>query len=90
MKEIINEFLQQIQPEYPRKLSVEYSKGEPLGSAIPMKMADLFPEAIPMGMADKYPDPIPMTEENSHENPNIQEMKEWSCVNQISFNKINQ
>lgn len=58
MKEIIYEFLQQIQPDYPRKLSVEYNRE---GEAIPMKMADLMADPIAMGMADKYPSAIPMT-----------------------------
>ena len=45
MKQIVTNFLQQIQPSYPEKLSVEYKReGE---------------EAIPLKMADKY-DPIPL------------------------------
>ena len=59
MKMIIHNFLQQIQPEYPRKLSVEYNR---TGSkeAIPLKMADRYAQKIPMGMSDKYPGLIPM------------------------------
>ena len=53
MKNIIGDFLQKIQPEYPEKLSVEYKRqGE---SAIPLAMKDVYPDAIAMKMADKHP-----------------------------------
>jgi len=56
-KHLINDFLQQIQPEYPEKLSVEYTR--PGAQAIPMPMSDVYKDAIPLGMASKYPT-IPM------------------------------
>ena len=78
MKMIINDFLQQIQPEYPRKLSVEYNRG---GSkdAIPLSMADRYAEKIPMGMSDKYPGLIPMPDiqkkdSSKEDDPKIEEV----------------
>ena len=58
---MINEFIQQIQPDYPEKLSVEYTRAG-VSQAIPMPMADVYKEAIPLGMASKYPT-IPMGNE---------------------------
>ena len=71
MKEITNNFMKQIQPDYPRKLSVEYTRHE--NEAIPLKMADLIPEPIPMPMADKYPDAIPI-DDHGEAHPKITEI----------------
>jgi len=68
MKSIIGDFLQQIQPEYPRKLSVEYNRHE---NAIPIRMKDLIAEPVALHMADKYPAAIPMDEK--HDEPTIEE-----------------
>ena len=57
MKSLIGGFLQEIQPEYPRKLSVEYNRHE---NAIPLGMRDIMADPVPLQMADKYPNPIPM------------------------------
>ena len=49
MKQIVKEFLQQIQPSYPEKLSVEYKReGQ---EAIPLKMADKYESSIPLEAA---------------------------------------
>ena len=45
VKNIIYEFLQKIQPEYPHKLSVEYAR---TGEAIPLSMAEKVGYPIPM------------------------------------------
>ena len=49
MKQIVKDFLQQIQPSYPEKLSVEYKReGQ---EAIPLKMADKYESSIPLEAA---------------------------------------
>ena len=45
--QLIDDFLQRIQPEYPSKLSVEY-KGPFCGDAIPMGWKDKYDFSIPM------------------------------------------
>ena len=70
MKVIIGDFMKQVQPEYPEKLSVEYNRQ---GDAIPMGMKNIFDEAVPMHMADKYPRPIPMEHRDSND-PRIEEL----------------
>ena len=46
---LIYQFLQKIQPAYPQKLSVEYKReGDEGTQAIPLGMADVYPEAIPL------------------------------------------
>ena len=45
--DVIKRFMKQVQPEYPQKVSVEYKReGEGLHNAIPMPMADVFPDPI--------------------------------------------
>ena len=49
MKQVVNDFLKQIQPSYPEKLSVEYKReGQ---EAIPLKMADKYDSSIPLEAA---------------------------------------
>ena len=50
-KMLIGKFLKKIQPDYPEKLHVEYSRQ----GAIPMGMADVYPGAIAMEMGSKNP-----------------------------------
>ena len=73
MKDIIYYFMKQIQPEYPKKLGVEYNRmGDAISpTAIPLGMADLMPDPIPMAMADKYPSAIPMQMEDASPEPKI-------------------
>ena len=52
MQQISTEFLKKIQPEYPQKLSVEYSRS---GEAIPLQMGDKYPFSIAMEMNQKHP-----------------------------------
>merc|ERR1712159_610650 len=60
MEQLVETFLQKIQPEYPNKISVEYLReGE---KAIPMGMADVYNQAIQLGQADVHPNPIPLGE----------------------------
>ena len=75
-KMIINDFLQQIQPDYPEKMSVEYTRP---GQAIPMPMGDVYKDAIPLSMAEKYPT-IPMKNSETEDfevlaEPMIEEVK---------------
>lgn len=46
--------MKRLQPEYPRKISIEYKGPEP----IPLKMGDPY-EPIPLNMKEDY-DPIPL------------------------------
>ena len=56
IKRICEDFMRGMQPDYPKKLSVEYAR--PGSEAIPMPMYS--GEPIAMGQADVYPKPIPM------------------------------
>ena len=70
MKGIINEFLQQIQPAYPEKLSVEYKReGD---NAIPLKMAEKYSEAIPLEMSKG--ETIVLKSKEESQNESTQEM----------------
>ena len=53
---IAENFMKQLQPEYPKKVSVTYHPQ----SAIPLKQADVISEPIPMGQADVFSSPIEM------------------------------
>ena len=53
---IAEDFLLQLQPEYPHKISVTYENP----AAIPLRQADVFGEPIPMNQADVYDSPIEM------------------------------
>ena len=46
--------MKHLQPEYPRKISIEYQGPEP----IPMKMGDVY-DTIPLQMKEDY-EPIPL------------------------------
>ena len=60
MEQLVEGFLQKIQPEYPNKISVEYKReGE---QAIAMGMADVYNEAIELGQADVHSEPIALPE----------------------------
>ena len=52
---IVEDFMQQLQPEYPEKISVTYSN-----PAIPLRQADVLSEAIPLNQADVFDAPIKM------------------------------
>ena len=59
--DVIKRFMKQVQPEYPQKVSVEYKReGEGLHNAIPMPMADVFPDPIQLAQANVHADVIPM------------------------------
>ena len=52
-KAIIFDFLKNLQPDYPQKLQVEYKReGD---QAIPLGMANVYPNAIAMGMDSGKP-----------------------------------
>ena len=60
MQKLSHDFLKQIQPEYPEKLSVEYKRNN---DAIPLKMADKYPFSIAMGMSGGEPIPLKSNED---------------------------
>ena len=61
-KAICEKFMSGLQPEYPKKISVEYAR--PGNEAIPMPMYS--GEPIAMGQADVYSEPIVMQEQDSN------------------------
>ena len=75
MKGIINEFLQQIQPAYPEKLSVEYKReGD---NAIPLKMAEKYSEDIPLEMSKGETIVLKSKEESQNESTQEMNRQEW-------------
>ena len=72
---LIGKFLKKIQPEYPEKLHVEYSRQ----GAIPMGMADVYPGAIAMEMGSKNP-VIPL---KSKDEAMGEEIKQWQRLSVI-------
>ena len=68
MKAIINDFLLKLQPEYPKKITVNYDRG---GEPIPMPMDS--GEPIPMEMDKGNPIPLAQQEGWNEANGNGKE-----------------